>query len=127
MKTDLDGDAVLARLCKQVIEFAERSDGKWAGRFKEYLERARPVAPHERIGAPLCLVHMIVPVRLVRDTAWTTTEAGAPDNYDDATFMLLMTNDPIPKRRDQIMTIRAYPPSSDTCLRSSRRCFARAS
>jgi hypothetical protein len=48
---DLDGDAVLAGLVEQVFEFAESPDGKWAGRFQEHLENARPVAPDKGISA----------------------------------------------------------------------------
>ena len=45
LKAELDGDAVLARLVEQVVEFAESLDGKRAGRLQEHLEDARPVAP----------------------------------------------------------------------------------
>src|SRR2546423_7523044 len=48
---DLDGDAVLAGLVEQVFEFAESPNGKWAGRFQEHLENARPVAPDKGISA----------------------------------------------------------------------------
>ena len=40
LKVELDGDAVLARLVEQVVEFAESLDGKRAGRFQEHLEDA---------------------------------------------------------------------------------------
>jgi len=52
--------AVLARLIKQVFEFAKSLDGKRAGRLQEHLEDARPVAPDKRISAP-CL-HAIFPL-----------------------------------------------------------------
>jgi len=60
LKVELDGDAVLARLVEQVVEFAESLDGKWAGRFQKHLEDARPVAPDQRISAP-CF-HAIFPL-----------------------------------------------------------------
>src|SRR5215472_15458283 len=51
LKPELDSDPVLAGLAEQVVKFAESLDGKWAGRFQEHLEDARPVAPNERISA----------------------------------------------------------------------------
>jgi hypothetical protein len=69
LQTDLDRDAIFARTSEQVIELAERSHGKWAGRFKEDLEHARPVAPDKRISAPLKLCHTMLPFRSVRCTA----------------------------------------------------------
>src|SRR5215472_15582764 len=60
LKPELDCDAVLAGLAEQVVKFAECLDGKWAGRFQEHLEDARPVAPDERISAPYIL-HTIFP------------------------------------------------------------------
>src|SRR6516165_8602729 len=60
LKAELDSDAVLAGLAEQVVKFAECLDGKWAGRFQEHLEDARPVAPDERISAPHIL-HTIFP------------------------------------------------------------------
>ena len=60
LKVELDGDAVLARLVEQLVEFAESLDGKRAGRFQEHLENARPVAPDKRISAPC--IHAIFPL-----------------------------------------------------------------
>jgi hypothetical protein len=54
------GQCVLARLIKQVVEFAKNLDGKRAGRFQKHLENARPVAPDKRISAP-CF-HAIFPL-----------------------------------------------------------------
>src|SRR5262249_39066254 len=52
MEAKLDGDAVLARLCENVLELSERSRGKRTGRLQEHLEDARPMAPNKRIGPP---------------------------------------------------------------------------
>jgi hypothetical protein len=60
LKPELDGDLVLARLAEKVVKFAECPDGKWAGRFQEHLEGARPVAPDERVSAP-CILHTVFP------------------------------------------------------------------
>ena len=60
LKVELDGDAVLARLVEQVVEFAKSLDGKRAGRLQEHLEDARPVAPDKRISTP-CF-HAIFPL-----------------------------------------------------------------
>src|ERR1700692_506185 len=57
LKTDLDGDAVFAGLSEQVIELSKRPHRVRAGRFKENLEHARPVAPDERISAPCTVFH----------------------------------------------------------------------
>jgi hypothetical protein len=61
LKTDPDGDAVLAGVGEQVVELAERADGERAGGFEEDLEDARPVAPVERIGVPCGLGHRLSP------------------------------------------------------------------
>src|SRR4051812_14139142 len=60
LKTQLDGNAVLARLGEKVVEFAERLDGKWACRFEEHLEDARPATPYEWVSSP-CTAHTIFP------------------------------------------------------------------
>jgi len=60
LKAELDGDAVLACLVEQVVEFAESLDGKRAGRLQEHLEDARPVAPDKRISTPF--FHAIFPL-----------------------------------------------------------------
>jgi hypothetical protein len=65
LKAELYHDAVLARLGEQVVEFAERLDGKWACRFEEYLEDAGPMALDKRIGTP-CTAHAIFPPLPVR-------------------------------------------------------------
>ncbi len=70
LKTDLDGDTVFTRLSEQIVEFAEGPHGKRAGRFKECLEHARPVAPDKRISVPCRLLHMIFPVRPVQTQTW---------------------------------------------------------
>src|SRR5437588_9496455 len=45
LKAQLDRDAVLACLAEQVVEFAERPDGKRAARFQEHFEYTNPL-PH---------------------------------------------------------------------------------
>src|SRR5450631_739770 len=66
---DIDGDTVFTPLQQQAIEFAERPHGKRAGRFKEYLEHARPLVPDKRVSAPCSLLHVILPVRPVQYAA----------------------------------------------------------
>ena len=52
LKAQLDRNAVLPRLAEQVVQFAERPDGKRAGRLQKHLENTRPVAPLERVSPP---------------------------------------------------------------------------
>ena len=65
LKAELYCNAVLARLGEKIVQFAERLDGKWACRFEEHLEDARPVAPDKWIGTP-CTAHLIFPLLPVR-------------------------------------------------------------
>src|SRR6516165_5588956 len=62
----------------RVVEFAENLDGKRAGRFKEHLEDARPVAPDKRISAPC--IHAIFPLpSSVRGESPTWARRRAPE------------------------------------------------
>ena len=79
MKAEFYRDAVLARLGEKVVQFAERLDGKWACRFEEHLEDARPVAPDKRIGTP-CTAHTISPPLPVRPPGEAGTLPG-PDRF----------------------------------------------
>src|SRR5262249_39119875 len=66
LKAELDGDLVLARLAEKVVKFAERLDGKRAGRLQEHLEDARPVAPDKRISTPSSMRSFHYPVEFAK-------------------------------------------------------------
>jgi hypothetical protein len=67
LKPELDRDSVGPCLGEQRVELAERSHGKRAGRLEKDLENARTMPPHERIGAPGRLSHLISPVPQLDD------------------------------------------------------------
>ena len=57
LKSNLDGDTVFASRHEQLIELAKRFRRKGAGGFEEHFQYSRPVAPDERIRAPV-LIHV---------------------------------------------------------------------
>ena len=62
------------------FEFAESPDGKWAGRFQEHLENARPVAPDNGSARHAFMLSFLYPVQFAVK-ARSGVGAAAPEAF----------------------------------------------